>query len=51
MLRHGRSLIDLERRPRAAGERRIGLTATEFEILRHLASRPGVSIHGASSRV
>jgi DNA-binding response OmpR family regulator len=34
-------------RPRAAavqrGDRRISLTPTEFEILRHLASRPAVS--------
>ena len=41
MLRHGDLLIDLERRRVQRGERRIGLTATEFEILRHLASRPG----------
>ncbi len=34
-------VIDLERRRVARGERRISLTATEFEILRHLASRPG----------
>ena len=33
--------IDLERRRVQRGNRRIGLTATEFEILRHLASRPG----------
>jgi DNA-binding response OmpR family regulator len=41
MLRHGDLLIDLERRRVQRGDRRIGLTATEFEILRHLASRPG----------
>lgn len=41
MLRHGDLLIDLERRRVQRGERRIGLTATEFEILRHLAGRPG----------
>jgi two-component system, OmpR family, response regulator VicR len=34
-------VIDLERRRVSRGERRISLTATEFEILRHLASRPG----------
>jgi DNA-binding response OmpR family regulator len=41
VLRHGDLLIDLERRRVQRGERRISLTATEFEILRHLASRPG----------
>ncbi|MGZ6214579.1 MAG: response regulator transcription factor, partial [Candidatus Limnocylindria bacterium] len=41
LLRHGDLLIDLERRRVQRGERRIALTATEFEILRHLASRPG----------
>ena len=41
VIRHGDLLIDLERRRVQRGERRIGLTATEFEILRHLASRPG----------
>jgi DNA-binding response OmpR family regulator len=41
MLRHGDLLIDLERRRVQRGERRIALTATEFEILRHLASKPG----------
>ena len=34
-------VIDLERRRVSRGDRRIPLTATEFEILRHLASRPG----------
>ncbi len=34
-------VIDLERRRVSRGDRRIALTATEFEILRHLASRPG----------
>ncbi len=34
-------VIDLERRRVSRGDRRISLTATEFEILRHLASRPG----------
>ena len=41
LLRHGDLLIDLERRRVQRGDRRIPLTATEFEILRHLASRPG----------
>jgi DNA-binding response OmpR family regulator len=41
VIRHGDLLIDLERRRVQRGQRRIGLTATEFEILRHLASRPG----------
>ena len=41
LLRHGDLLIDLERRRVQRGERRIALPATEFEILRHLASRPG----------
>jgi two-component system, OmpR family, response regulator VicR len=41
VIRHGDLLIDLERRRVQRGNRRIALTATEFEILRHLASRPG----------
>ena len=41
VIRHGDLLIDLERRRVQRGPRRIALTATEFEILRHLASRPG----------
>jgi DNA-binding response OmpR family regulator len=41
VIRHGDLLIDLERRRVQRGNRRISLTATEFEILRHLASRPG----------
>ena len=41
VIRHGDLVIDLERRRVQRGTRRIGLTATEFEILRHLASRPG----------
>ncbi len=40
-IRHNDLLIDLERRRVQRGQRRISLTATEFEILRHLASRPG----------
>jgi len=41
VIRHHDLLIDLERRRVQRGNRRIALTATEFEILRHLASRPG----------
>ena len=41
VIRHRDLLIDLERRRVQRGHRRISLTATEFEILRHLASRPG----------
>lgn len=40
-IRHKDLVIDLERRRVQRGTRRISLTATEFEILRHLASRPG----------
>jgi DNA-binding response OmpR family regulator len=40
-IRHKDLVIDLERRRVQRGNRRISLTATEFEILRHLASRPG----------
>ncbi|HYC06859.1 MAG TPA: response regulator transcription factor, partial [Candidatus Binatia bacterium] len=41
VLRHHDLLIDLERRRVQRGSRRISLTPTEFEILRHLAARPG----------
>ena len=41
VIRHRDLLIDLERRRVQRGARRISLTPTEFEILRHLASRPG----------
>jgi DNA-binding response OmpR family regulator len=41
VLRHRDLIIDLERRRVQRGDRRISLTPTEFEILRHLASRPG----------
>jgi DNA-binding response OmpR family regulator len=41
VIRHRDLLIDLERRRVQRGERRISLTATEFEILRHRASKPG----------
>jgi two-component system alkaline phosphatase synthesis response regulator PhoP len=40
-LRHRDLVIDLERRRVQRGARRISLTPTEFEILRHLATRPG----------
>ncbi len=41
LIRHRDLVIDLDRRRVQRGDRRIGLTATEFELLRHLASRPG----------
>ncbi len=41
VIRHGDLVIDLERRRVQRGARRVSLTPTEFEILRHLASRPG----------
>jgi DNA-binding response OmpR family regulator len=41
LIRHRELVIDLERRRVQRGDKRISLTATEFEILRHLASRPG----------
>jgi DNA-binding response OmpR family regulator len=41
IIRHLDLVIDLERRRVQRGERRIALTATEFDILRHLAARPG----------
>ena len=41
VIRHHDLLIDLERRRVQRGARRISLTPTEFEILRHLATRPG----------
>ena len=47
VIRHGDLVIDLERRRVQRGDRRIALTATEFEILRHLASRPGPRLHAA----
>src|SRR5687768_18191893 len=40
VIRHSDLLIDLERRRVQRGTRRISLTATEFEILRHLPSKP-----------
>ncbi len=41
LIRHRELVIDLERRRVQRGDKRVSLTATEFEILRHLASRPG----------
>ncbi|HEX5148408.1 MAG TPA: response regulator transcription factor [Candidatus Limnocylindrales bacterium] len=41
VIRHDDLVIDLERRRVQRGARRISLTPTEFEILRHLASKPG----------
>jgi DNA-binding response OmpR family regulator len=41
LIRHRDLVIDLDRRRVQRGARRVSLTATEFEILRHLASRPG----------
>ena len=41
IIRHRDLLIDLERRRVQRGDRRVSLTATEFDILRHLAARPG----------
>ena len=41
VIRHDDLVIDLERRRVQRGAKRISLTPTEFEILRHLASRPG----------
>jgi DNA-binding response OmpR family regulator len=41
LIRHKDLVIDLERRRVQRGQQRISLTATEFEILRHLASKPG----------
>jgi two-component system, OmpR family, response regulator VicR len=41
VIRHRDLVIDLERRRVQRGARRISLTPTEFEILRHLATRPG----------
>ena len=40
-LRRGDLVIDLERRRVTRGGERIGLTTTEFDLLRHLAARPG----------
>ena len=40
-LRRGDLVIDLERRRVTRGGERITLTTTEFDLLRHLAARPG----------
>jgi DNA-binding response OmpR family regulator len=40
-IRHKDLVIDLERWRVSRGTKRINLTATEFELLRHLAARPG----------
>jgi DNA-binding response OmpR family regulator len=40
-LRRGDLVIDLERRRVTRDGERISLTTTEFDLLRHLASRPG----------
>jgi len=41
VLRRGDLVIDLERRRVTRNGERIGLTTTEFDLLRHLAARPG----------
>jgi len=41
ILRRGELVIDLERRRVTRNGARIGLTTTEFDLLRHLAARPG----------
>jgi DNA-binding response OmpR family regulator len=41
VIRHKDLVIDLERRRVSRGMQKVPLTATEFEILRHLAARPG----------
>lgn len=40
-IRRGNLLIDLERRRVSRDDERIALTTTEFDLLRHLASKPG----------
>ncbi len=40
-LRRGDLVIDLERRRVTRSGERINLTTTEFDLLRHLAARPG----------
>jgi DNA-binding response OmpR family regulator len=40
-LRRGDLVIDLERRRVTRGTERIGLTTTEFDLLRHMATKPG----------
>jgi DNA-binding response OmpR family regulator len=41
VLRRGELVIDLERRRVTRNGTRIGLTTTEFDLLRHMAARPG----------
>jgi DNA-binding response OmpR family regulator len=41
VLRRGELVIDLERRRVMRNGTRIGLTTTEFDLLRHMAARPG----------
>ena len=45
VIRHRDLLIDLDRRRVQRGARRIALTPTEFEILRHLAEPSGARLH------
>ena len=40
-IRRGDLVIDLERRRVSRDDERLSLTTTEFDLLRHLASRPG----------
>jgi DNA-binding response OmpR family regulator len=40
-LRRGDLVIDLERRRVTRGDQRISLTTTEFDLLRHMATKPG----------
>ena len=40
-LRRGDLVIDLERRRVTRGNERISLTTTEFDLLRHMATKPG----------
>jgi len=40
-IRRGDLVIDLERRRVTRDEQRLSLTTTEFDLLRHLASKPG----------
>jgi two-component system response regulator MtrA len=40
-LRRGELVIDLERRRVTRGNERISLTTTEFDLLRHMATKPG----------
>ena len=44
-LRRGDLVIDLERRRVTRDGERIGLTTTEFDLLRHLATQAGAGLH------